>query len=205
MSQRAGIIALFALPGLFLAGCAPDAGQQTDDPEAEAAEAPETQRPATTPYGEWDVNQDQALQRDEFLAWSGDEGVFDNWIGDQGFDVEAFREDMQGAWDVDGDGSIIETEWQTGTEALYGMDAQVGTFADWDANGDGQLSTEEVAAGSERVSIQEQIDQNADGSVDRQEVGDFFFGVFDENDDGQLDTTEWETGRSTWFGGDMGM
>ena len=27
----------------------------------------------------------------------------------------------------------------------------------------------------------------------------FFFDIFDVNDDAQLDTTEWDYGRSTWF------
>lgn len=205
MSHRAGIIGLFALPGLFLGGCAPDAGQQTDDVEAEAAEAPPTERPTTTAFGEWDINQDQALQRDEFISWSGDEGVFDDWIGDQGFDLETFRGDLREAWDMDGDGNIIESEWQAGTQSLFGENPQIGNFSDWDVDGDGQISEEEMAAADERINIREQLDQNGDGTIDRQEVGDFFFEAFDQNDDGQLDTTEWETGRSTWFGDGMGM
>jgi len=204
MSQRAGIIGLFAMPGLLLGGCAPDTGQQMDDVEAEAAEAPPTQRPTTTAFGQWDINQDQSLQRDEFNGWSTDEGVFDDWIGDEGFDREAFRENVREAWDVDGDGSITEQEWQAGTQALY-PNAQVGTYVDWDVDGDGALTQEEMAAADERVDIQGQLDANGDGTVDQRDLGDFFFEVFDANDDGQLDTTEWEVGRSTWFDDGMGM
>lgn len=205
MSHRAGIIGLLALPGLFLGACAPDAGQQTDDVEAEAAEAPPTQRPTTTAFSEWDINQDQSLQRDEFISWSGDEGVFDDWIGDQGFELETFREDLREAWDMDGDGNIIESEWQAGTESLFGGNPQIGNFTDWDTDGDGQLSQEEMMAADERINVVEELDANGDGTVEPGEVGDFFFEAFDMNDDDQLDTTEWETGRSTWFGDGMGM
>ena len=175
-----------------------------DDVEAEAAEAPPTQRPTTTAFGEWDMNQDQTLQRDEFTRWSSDEGVFDDWIGDEGFDLEAFRGNVQDAWDIDDDGNITETEWQAGTQALY-PDAQVGAFADWDADGDGNLTEEEMAAADERVDVQGALDANADGMVDEQDLGDFFFEVFDANGDGQLDTTEWEVGRDTWLDDGMGM
>src|SRR5690606_38531727 len=109
--------------------------QETDmEPGAigqQPQEQQQQQQAEQSPFQEWDANQDQALQREEFTNWSTDEGVLEDVIGDQGLDREAFRDRIEEVWDVDGNGSITEAEWQSGAQNVFG-DTPHGTFAEWD-------------------------------------------------------------------------
>jgi hypothetical protein len=41
--------------------------------------------------------------------------------------------------------------------------------------------------------------------IDQEELGDFFFDLFDANDDSGLDVTEWDGVRADWLGDGMQM
>lgn len=200
MNSRKEIIGLTAFSVLFLGACNPEAGQQTDT-EAEAAEAPATQRPATG-FEDWDANQDQALQVEEFNTWASDEDLLADWTGEEGLDRERFNERMIEVWDTNDDDQITESEWQAGVSNLYG-NTDYGTFSQWDMNGDGHLDAEEVTQGNQQFGLYTRMDGDQDGVIDDVEIGDFFFDLFDVNDDNQLDSTEWDYGRQNWFEDNM--
>lgn len=197
MNRRTEIIGLAALSVLYLAACEPEPGQDLDT-EAEAAEAPVEQRPAT-PFEDWDINQDQSLQAEEFSTWARDENVLGDWVGDEGLDREAFHQRIVDVWDQNDDDIIGESEWQSGVSNLF-AEGEYGAFADWDVDQNAELDLNELAEGMESHGLYARMDGDQDAIIDDTEIGDFFFDIFDVNDDAQLDTTEWDFGRSTWFG-----
>lgn len=201
MNRRTETVGLAALAIFFVAACNPEPGQDVDT-EAEAAEAPVEQRPAS-PFEEWDINQDQSLQAEEFTTWATDEDVLGDWVGDEGLDRESFHQRLVDVWDQNDDDVIGESEWQSGVSNFF-AEGEHGAFADWDTSGDSNLDLNEVAEGLETHGLYDRMDGDQDALIDDEEIGDFFFDVFDVNDDAQLDTTEWDYGRSTWFG-DPGM
>lgn len=203
MNLRSGI-ALSTLPLLFLVACGPDAGEDDldagADVGAEAAEAPPTTRPAEdTPFATWDQDQDQLLQREEFGTWAQDEGVFGDMVGAEGLDREALNERIYDRWDLDGDDTVTQIEWQTGTEGLY--DADHGTWTDWDVDGNNELDMNELAQAHERLGLWNEIDADADGQIGDRDLSDWFFDLFDANDDDALDPQEWDMGNGGWFEG----
>ncbi|HET9948622.1 MAG TPA: hypothetical protein VFQ22_06855 [Longimicrobiales bacterium] len=202
MHRRPEVIGLSALAVLFLVACEPQAGQD-QGAEMEPMDQQEQQQQqaeiqADSPFGEFDANQDQALQREEFVNWTIQENALEGIVTDEGLDREAFQERIVEVWDVDSDGNVSQAEWQSGAQRLFG-DGEVGTFQQWDTNGDGSLSADEVRAAAEERGLWERLDADGNATIDRNEVGDFFFQVFDMNGDSELDATEWESGRGTWF------
>jgi Ca2+-binding EF-hand superfamily protein len=185
---------------LLLVGCGPDTADDDLDVGAEAAEAPPTTRPASTPFQSWDADQDQLLQREEFGTWAQDEGVFGDWLGDEGLDREAFNEKLVEMWDSNDDDAITQNEWQMGAENVYNM--EYGSWTDWDLDGDGDLTQEEISAAHERLGFFEQLDADGDSMINDQDLGDWFFGIFDTNDNDALDGTEWDMGQGAWFEND---
>jgi hypothetical protein len=202
MDLRSGI-ALSTLPLLLLAACGPDRDRDDANVGAEAAEAPPATRPAETPFASWDQNQDRLLQRAEFNAWARDEGLFDDMVGDDGLDREALNQRIYDRWDMDGDGTVTEIEWQAGAGDVYDLD--YGNWTDWDADGDSQLDMNELAEAHERIGFWNELDRNADGRIDDEDLGDWFFNLFDTNDNDALDPQEWDMGRGGWFEDGMGM
>jgi hypothetical protein len=203
MKRQLRIAGLAALPVLFLGACAQEPDQdEMPEPAIEAAEAPADQRPVT-PFEDWDVNQDQALQVEEFTVWTADEGKFDEWVDDEGLDREAFLERTAEVWDANGDAILTRAEWEAGVSEMYG-DASYGTYEEWDTNGDSELQPEEIEAGHEAHGFYAQIDGNQDAVIADDEISAFIFDVFDRNDDARVDQNEFEYGRVTWFGDEPG-
>ncbi len=93
MNRHMALLAVSACVGLFLMGCQPEAERGSQD--AEAADAPATERPVSTPYETWDANRDRVLQRDEFAQWRNEQGLFDDWIGEEGLDREVASEEIR--------------------------------------------------------------------------------------------------------------
>jgi hypothetical protein len=201
MKRRTEVMGLAALSMLLLAACGPDAGERTDL-DAEAAEAPPVERPIATPFQNWDLDQNQKLERQEFGIWVTEEEGFGDWFGDEGLNREALRESAHSAWDVNDDGVVNEAEWQVGVAELYG-DADYGTWTDWDLDGNAELDLSETAEAETRYGFYDRIDINQDMVIDQEELGDFFFDLFDTNDDSGLDVTEWDGVRADWL--DDGM
>lgn len=186
MNRRMALLAVSACVGLFLMGCQPEAERGSQD--AEAADAPATERPVSTPYETWDANRDRVLQRDEFAQWRNEQGLFDDWIGEEGMDREVAAEDIHVALDVNGDGVVIEDEWRIGMTPL--LDG-AGTWADWDADGDSELDANEISESLEARGFYDVLDDD--------EIGDFFYDVFDLDDNGEIDVTEWDASAELWI------
>lgn len=210
MNHNTRILGLLALPALLFAACAPEGQDERGTAGADAAEAPPTQRPTEQPMGEepslaeWDQNGDQVMDRTEFGAWAQSEGPFDDFIDDEGIvDFEAIQGELHSALDVDGDGTVGEGDWDSAMQDLFGSEP-FGEWADWDIDADAELNEEEFRQGAEQHGLQDRMDGDGDGSVSQQEVQDFFFELFDENDDDSVDMNEWNSGRDSWLG-DSGM
>jgi hypothetical protein len=78
-----------------------------------------------------------------------------------------------------------------------------GTWTDWDLDGNAELDVSETAEAETRYGFYDRIDINQDMVIDQEELGDFFFDLFDANDDSGLDVTEWDGVRADWL--DDGM
>ncbi len=203
MREHTRFFGLLALPALLLAACAPE-GQDgaTTGAEADAAEAPPTQRPTTQPgFSDWDMDGDASLNEQEFGQWAREEGPFGTWFGEEGVDFDQIHQDLHSAMDMNSDGTVDESDWSAGIRELFGNE-DPGQWSEWDTNGDGQLDEEEFTQAIQTSGLQERMDEDGDGTVTEAEVQTFFFGLMDRNDDGRLDTTEWNSGRETWFGDD---
>ncbi len=194
MNRRMALLALSACGALVLVACEPEAERGLED--AEAADAPATERPVSTPYETWDANRDRVLQRDEFAQWRTEQGLFADWVGDEGLDREVVNEDIRVALDVDGDGIVNEDEWRTGMTPLLD---DAGTWSDWDADGDSELDANEISESLETRGFYDVIDADSDDVIDDEEIGDFFYDVFDLNDNGEIDVTEWDASAEVWI------
>lgn len=142
-------------------------------------------------YGEWDVDSNRTLSREEFGTWAGEQG----W-GEM--DREAFATETTELWDADDDDLIGEDEWNEATDR-FGDDIDVGTWSDWDGDGDSELDANEVREGLERSGIYDRIDGDADAVFDDEELADFWFDLWDADDDLEIDTTEWDWGSRAGF------
>lgn len=194
MTRRMGFIALLGLFALPLVTCQPDAERSV--PDAEAAGAPDTERPMATPYRDWDANRDMVLQRDEFALWRTDQDAFARWVGDDGMNREIFADRIYVAWDTDGDGVVTEQEWVVGVEPVL---EQPGSWSDWDPDGDSELDLNEVAEALETQGTYDLIDRDQDRIIDDEEIADFFYDLIDLNDNGELDVTEWDAFSDSWL------
>lgn len=194
MRHRMGFIALLGLLALPLVTCQPDTERGV--PDAEAADAPDTERPMVTPYREWDANRDMVLQRDEFALWRTDRDAFAAWVGEDGLDREMFADRIHVSWDTDGDGVVTEQEWAVGVEPVLG---EPGSWSDWDADGDSELDVNEVAESLEIQGTYDLIDSDQDRIIDDEEIADFLYDLIDLNDNGELDVTEWDAFREGWL------
>lgn len=208
MSMHTRVLGLLALPVFLLAGCDP-AGQESQPAgDADAAEAPPTQRPAQgleetegVDFSEWDANGDRALDQNEFNAWAEEEGVFDDWFGDDGIDLQAVEEEIRSAIDLNDDGEIDQEDWNAAMNEIrqvFGGESP-GEWSEWDTDGDGQLTSEEFRHVAEQRGLQEQMDVDGDGQVSQEDVHSFYFGLVDENGDGRIEADEWNQNHDTWF------
>ena len=89
-------------------------------------------------------------------------------------------------------------------------DDDYGSWGEWDASGDGVLDANEVSEAFERESLYDTVDRDSDALIDDEELADWWFDLWDANDDQQIDTTEWdevgsEYSRIGWSGTGNGM
>lgn len=186
---------------LALGACAdePDADVEGGVPTGEIEpEAPAADMEAERGFSQWDSDQDTYLVREEWDAWWADNdisGDFDT-DGTDGLGQEEWANTTYSFWDADDDDRITEEEWTQGTERWFGADAEYGAWADWDLDGDSELDANEVAEGFEREGLYDRVDRDADAVIDDEELADWFFDVFDFDDDDRIDTTEWDWGES---------
>lgn len=208
MSQHARFLGILALPAFLFMGCAPEGQDTQGRDEADAAEAPATQRPmemGDDEFSNWDRSGDQTLDRQEFGMWIEDEGVFDDWFDtEDNVDRDQLASDLHEKLDRNDDGEVTETDWTTSSLDLFGAE-DPGQWSEWDLDADGELSEDEFQQVAEEKGLYGRIDQNGDAVISDEEARDFYFDLFDRNDDGQVDMSEWEEGRSTWFDSGFGM
>jgi len=190
---------ILAAAAVFLVGaCEPEANEY-DELEMDDAPVAEEMAGEDVAYAQWDTDGNRMLSREEFGPWYADRRVFTDWDADdeEGLNRDEFAGGLVGEWDEDDSDRLNETEWSTGAQRVFG-DTEYGAFADWDADGDSELDANEVAEGFETHGLYDRVDGDRDALIDDEELADWFFDLFDANDDDELDTTEWE---STWLQG----
>lgn len=182
-----------AVMALLIGACGPPVEDDVYEEEAEAAE----EQVSDAPYAQWDADHSDDVDVSEFDAWWDDERDRFDWDLDdeEGLTREEYAQGIYTAWDENRDGRIDETEWRRGSGGVWGPDYAV-TWTDWDGDGDSELDLNEVSEGLERDGLYDTVDGDRDGLIDDEELADWFFDVFDADDNDRIDTTEWE---STWL------
>lgn len=192
----------FALPAfaLMLSACeGTDRDAYAGTPEGETPEATPTMEEETTGIeAEWDMDASGDLDENEFRTWWSDRSAELDWNTDQeeGLTREEYYEGVVNRLDGDGDGRITQQEWQDRTSNMWG-DATPAQWSSIDADGDGTATTEEARRALEEADLYANVDENNDEVVNDEELGNWFHGVFDLNDDGRIDSSEWNPGN--WF------
>ena len=208
--MRNPIVGLALTALIPLAAC--DAGgEQMGDAELgqEVETAPATDAATEqTGLAEWDTDTNQELNRQEWDAWYADQGTSDQWNTDaeEGLTQDELGTGAYGLWDADGDDSLTESEWNEGMGTWFG-DQDYGAWSEWDANGDSALDANEVTEGLEREGLYDTVDRDSDALVDDEELADWWFDIWDGNDDQIIDTTEWDQVGAEWsrMGAGTGM
>ena len=187
---------------LPLAAC--DAGGEVEsgmEGGLETTPAAETATPVAgdAGLGQWDTDANQNLTRDEWGGWYEDQGVYDTWNTDaqEGLTTDEFGGGIFGEWDADQNQQLTESEWNEGTGTWFG-DQDAGSWGEWDANGDSFLDANEFAEGLERENLYDTVDRDSDALIDDEEIADWWFDIWDGNDDSAIDTTEWDQVGSEW-------
>jgi hypothetical protein len=196
-------VALALVAGLAMFGCADGYDDEAEIDEAEAEVGPEAEM-AEAEYGfvEWDADQNRYLDENEWTTWDADRDRSAwNTDGEDGLSAEEFGATTVTLWDRDDDGLVSEDEWTEGTDRWFGDDVDYGVWADWDMDGDSELDANEVREGFETNNLYDRVDGDADAIIDDEELADWFFDVFDLNDDAQIDTTEWDWGEERGYTG----
>lgn len=180
-------VTLALAAGIGLAACS--GGNGGDGDMTEGAAGSEGDGEATYAYAEWDVNGDRALSRDEFGTWAAE-------VGWPTMDEATFARAAYDLWNVDGDTVVSAQEWEQATRRWYGEAIPFGPWSAWDADGDASLDPEEVASAFARHRLHEPVDRNDDGRLDDVELADWWFSVWDFDDDQAVDSSEWDWGTT---------
>jgi hypothetical protein len=196
-SRFLGILVAALLP---LAAC--EAGP---DDEMDMDEGLETQPAAETTLGDetgmtsWDADTDMRLSRDEWRTSLAADGPYARWNTDDtdGVTNEEFAAGVRDFWDADDNDQLTEAEWNEGIDDWF-SGAEYGEWGEWDANGDSFLDANEVAEGFERANLYDTVDRDSDALIDDEEIADWWFDIWDDNDDDFIDTTEWDRVGSEW-------
>lgn len=201
MRRTRSTVALALVAGLAMFGCADGYDDEAELDEADVG--PETEM-AEVEYGfaEWDADQNRYLDENEWTTWDADQDRSAwNTDGEDGLSADEFGVVTVTVWDRDDDDLVSEDEWNEGTERWFGDDVDYGAWADWDLDGDSELDANEVREGFETNNLYDRVDRDADLIIDDEELADWFFDIFDWNDDDQIDTTEWDWGEQHGYTG----
>ena len=181
------IVSVLVIGVLALVGCS------DDEPDIQGA-------PAEADIGAFDTldaNGDSYLDVDEIAESEDDLGVFDAWDVDS--DSELDRDEIAGnafeLWDADGNGSVSEVEWKDGTERWYPADVEVTVFGDWDGDGDSELDADEF---NENFDVSSLGESWRSDTVSESTFKLGYFELYDEDDDGKVSESEWESGSAVW-------
>lgn len=212
--MRAKISGLLLAALIPLAACeAPgdETGEADLDEELEttpAAEISPEDEIGTEEIGlaQWDADADQRLTREEWGVWYDEQGLFDDWDTDaeDGLTSDELTGAAYAVWDADDDDALTEVEWNEGIGQWYG-DEDYGAFGEWDVDGDSALDANEVAEGFERENLYDTVDRDSDALIDDEELADWWFDIWDADDDQLIDTTEWDQVGTEWSRIDTGL
>jgi hypothetical protein len=195
MRNRVSLAALPALMAFVIGACgAPPVDDEVYEEQAELAE----EQASDAPYAQWDADHSDDMDVSEFDAWWADERDRFDWDidGEDGLTRDEYVQGVYAAWDANRDGRIDESEWRQGSDRVWGEGRYEAGWTDWDKDGDSELDLNEVREGFETDGIYDRVDGDRDGLIDDEELADWFFDIFDADDNSRIDATEWE---STWL------
>lgn len=93
-----------------------------------------------------------------------------------------------------------EIEAGNGDTAVAGdSDEVTDDFDTLDANGDSYLDTDEIAEWADDVGTFEEWDEDSDSELDPDEITGNAFDLWDSDDNGTIDETEWENSTEAWY------
>lgn len=178
----------------------------SEQPEAMASD--EVDAPATvadeTAYGfdDIDLDSDSELDADEFREWS-ETPVFAFYMQTDlvedptqpeqtgALDAVVLIDALYDAWDVNDDGALDRGEWAAATDVLTGFNDTEATWIEFDVDGNDIIDVDEVHAQIDDDQVLAGIDADEDGVVEEQELNQWFFALFDADDDGRVSVDEW--------------
>lgn len=192
-----------ALPALLviLVACEPQTDQQdgqmeTDEPMTEQQPTTDDRtQQRTVAFAEWDADGDERLSADEFRTWWNEEGPVQDWdLEDEQGEItrEEFSEHLFEMWDQDDSGSLTETEFADAADRWFEDQIDQESFSEWDADGNGEIDEDEFMQGLQGGQAIDRIDADAGGTIQSQELADWYFEALDLDGDGYLDNSEWQ-------------
>lgn len=181
----------------------------TEDTEAFASDAPEDAGVAApmadeTAYGfdDIDMDGDSELDADEFHEWS--EGpIFAFWSPTEliedpdavdqigALDAVVFVDALYSAWDVNEDGALDEAEWDVATRVIESISDTEAAWIEFDVDDNRLIDVDEVHAQVESDAVLAAIDSNENGTVEDDEMNEWFFALFDVDESGAVSREEW--------------
>lgn len=178
----------------------------SERPEAMASDEVDAPAPVAdeTAYGfdDIDLDSDSELDADEFREWS-ETPVFAFYMQTDlvedptqpeqtgALDAVVLIDALYDAWDVNDDGALNRGEWAAATDVLTGFNDTEATWIEFDVDGNDIIDVDEVHAQIDDDQVLAGIDADEDGVVEEQELNQWFFALFDADDDGRVSVDEW--------------
>ena len=189
---------------LVAGGGGEDSEALASDAVDESAVADETAVLDETAYGYDDLDMDGDSERDadEFHEWSEGpvfafymqrELIEDPTAPDQTdpLDTVVLVDALYNVWDVDDDGALDEAEWDAATDVVRGLSDTEAAWVEFDVDGNDIIDVDEVKAQLESDVVLAAIDADESGTIEDQELNEWFFALFDVDENGMVSRDEW--------------
>lgn len=146
-----------------------------------------------TDFDTLDLNGDSYLDSDEIAEWADDVGSFESWDIDQDsqLDPDDMSRNVFGVWDLDGNGSISQNEWEGSATLSYPNDTDVIVFNDVDFDGDSEIDADEF---KERFDFSVLGEAWTSNTFDEEKFKTAYFELYDADNDGKVSESEWTRG-----------
>ncbi len=147
-----------------------------------------------TKFSEWDMDEDDKIERYEFVSTFTQEYA-DEWgITEEVVDLdeEAFYTTTYAIADTDDDETISEDEWDFAYRYYFG-DYLMDDYAMYDTDGDSQFEYVEYYDALYDSDYFDTWDVDRDGKLDKHELAYAIFDNWDLNDNGVLDKSEFNS------------
>ncbi|MDX1647852.1 MAG: hypothetical protein R3304_11965 [Longimicrobiales bacterium] len=188
---------------LVLATAACGGGEEQDALAGEMDEAVVVDTDQTA-YGfdDFDMDGDSELDADEFHEWS-ETPVFAYYMQTElvedpsepaqtgALDAVVLIDALFSAWDVNDDDALDETEFDLASRVLGGFADTEDVWVEFDVDGNQVLAVDEILAQLEDDDVLASIDADEDGVIEEAEMNDWFFAVFDIDQNGAISRDEW--------------